>query len=159
MRNLTRGLAAGALALSLIGIGSLASAEPAHAQKFYGATGKGCTGSLFKQGASSTCVTYIQRMLNGINAEYRFSRDPFLATDGIFGPKTDAQMRAFQKWYPSLVVDGIIGPKTWDALCLYAGQSSFNYVHAPEKQRVAWTSAYSAGCYVEQSNGKRISRY
>jgi hypothetical protein len=38
-----------------------------------------------------------------------------LAVDGLFGPKTDAAVRAFQQ-ARGLVVDGICGPKTWGAL-------------------------------------------
>lgn len=37
------------------------------------------------------------------------------AADGIFGPKTDAAVRSFQR-QRGLVVDGIVGPKTWAAL-------------------------------------------
>lgn len=43
-----------------------------------------------------------------------------LETDGIFGPKTDKAVRAYQK-SKGLQVDGIVGPKTWSAL-LQSGQ-------------------------------------
>lgn len=38
-----------------------------------------------------------------------------IAVDGIFGPKTEQAVRAFQA-AKGLVVDGIIGPKTWNEL-------------------------------------------
>ena len=36
--------------------------------------------------------------------------------DGIYGDKTAAAVKAFQKANPPLVADGICGPKTWEAL-------------------------------------------
>jgi peptidoglycan hydrolase-like protein with peptidoglycan-binding domain len=43
-----------------------------------------------------------------------------LAVDGIFGPRTEASVRAFQKAMASAVavfgVDGMIGPQTWRGL-------------------------------------------
>jgi N-acetylmuramoyl-L-alanine amidase len=35
--------------------------------------------------------------------------------DGIFGPRTESGVRAFQRDY-GLAVDGIVGPRTWQKI-------------------------------------------
>ena len=52
----------------------------------------------------------MQRMLNNIGRVFPVIAP--LAEDGIFGPLTDASVRAFQTFF-GLVPDGIIGPITW----------------------------------------------
>jgi len=51
------------------------------------------------------------------------ARRRMVAVDGIFGPKTDAAVRAFQA-QKSLAVDGIVGPLTWRALIVTVKKGS-----------------------------------
>ncbi|WP_052807363.1 N-acetylmuramoyl-L-alanine amidase [Risungbinella massiliensis] len=60
-------------------------------------------GYLIKKGSIGSSVRLIQRQLGG------------LVVDGIFGPKTEARVKAFQK-QKKLAVDGIVGPITWRSL-------------------------------------------
>ena len=65
--------------------------------------------------------------VRGVQEEFQFrnlSGDPSkgLQVDGIFGPKTDAAVRGFQKAL-GIAVDGIVGPITWRALV--SGMLSF----------------------------------
>jgi peptidoglycan hydrolase-like protein with peptidoglycan-binding domain len=78
-----------------------------------------------KQGSQGDAV-------KGVQEEFQFrnlSGDPGkgLQVDGIFGPKTDAAVRGFQKALhtdiPSVTVDGVVGPVTWRALV--SGMLSF----------------------------------
>lgn len=55
-----------------------------------------------KSGSRGDDVRRLQEMLN-------------ISVDGIFGPKTEAAVKAFQKTH-GLVQDGIVGSKTWAAL-------------------------------------------
>ena len=63
---------------------------------------------LLKKGSRSEYVRHWQMFLN-LNG-YACGD-----ADGIFGPKTEAAVRKWQKNH-GLVVDGIIGPKTWASL-------------------------------------------
>jgi peptidoglycan hydrolase-like protein with peptidoglycan-binding domain len=65
------------------------------------------------RGSQGDAVRAVQSELNARN----LSGDPSkgLQVDGIFGPKTDAAVRAFQE-AAGLDVDGIVGTFTWNAL-------------------------------------------
>jgi peptidoglycan hydrolase-like protein with peptidoglycan-binding domain len=51
------------------------------------------------------------------------ARNHSVIIDGIFGPKTDAAVRAFQM-EKHLTVDGIVGPKSWSALIVTVKRGS-----------------------------------
>ncbi len=78
-----------------------------------------------RQGSKGDAVRAVQSQFHARN----LSGDPSkgLQVDGIFGPKTDAAVRAFQRALhqdiPSVTVDGIVGPVTWRALV--SGMLSF----------------------------------
>lgn len=62
-----------------------------------------------KIGSTGPLVETLQSTLNSAGA------NPALNVDGIFGPKTEAAVKAFQK-SRGLTQDGIVGPITWKAL-------------------------------------------
>lgn len=149
MKKIRKSVTAGALALAVAGLISVAPAEPAHA--YSGTTGKGCTAYQYSRGGYASCIANIQRMLNGINQSYGSSYGGFgLAVDNNFGPNTDTQVRRFQQ-FARLTSDGIVGAQTWNKLCFYAGQVSFYYPGSGTTRNAAWNAAYNAGCYVEKS--------
>lgn len=63
-------------------------------------------------GSRGPAVALLQQKLN--------AKGYHLATDGIFGPKTQAAVLSFQR-ARGLAVDGIVGPKTWGALGVSGG--------------------------------------
>jgi len=64
-------------------------------------------GTSLRVGSTGANVRMIQERLNSIGTGL-----PALATDGIFGPRTEAAVIAFQRRF-NLVPDGIVGPITW----------------------------------------------
>ncbi|MEH7548153.1 MULTISPECIES: peptidoglycan recognition protein family protein [Bacillaceae] len=59
-------------------------------------------GHLILRGSTGKDVELIQRVVH-------------ITVDGIFGPKTEAAVRAYQKFH-GLIVDGIVGSKTWGVM-------------------------------------------
>jgi peptidoglycan hydrolase-like protein with peptidoglycan-binding domain len=115
IRKAALGLLAGAavVSMTLLAAGSAGAATaapaahaPAAALK-WPVTGQGSTGER---------VFAIQYLLNQqINAK--------LATDGNYGPKTTAAVKAFQKKH-KLPVDGVVGPMTYPKLIITVKQGS-----------------------------------
>jgi peptidoglycan hydrolase-like protein with peptidoglycan-binding domain len=70
---------------------------------------------LVQQGSQGHPVKTLQYLLDGHGHP--------VSVDGIFGPKTDAAVRAFQQ-DKHLTVDGVVGPKTWSALIVQVSRGS-----------------------------------
>ena len=68
---------------------------------------------VLKRGSRGNEVKAMQYFLAFV--AYFNDRIPNIAVDGIFGPATEAAVRAFQREY-GLTVDGIVGRNTWNAL-------------------------------------------
>ena len=85
-----------------------ASAASMSVEFSVGSGGGGTTDPVLKKGSTGPDVARLQLAL----ANLGFDPGP---KDGIFGPKTDSAVRAYQA-ARGLVVDGIVGPKTWSAI-------------------------------------------
>ena len=70
---------------------------------------------LVREGQRDHPVTTLQYLLRAHHFD--------IAADGVFGPKTDAAVRAFPKDH-GLAVDGIVGPHTWSALIITVRRGS-----------------------------------
>lgn len=71
-------------------------------------------GTPLRVGSTGPNVVVVQTSLNRISQNY--PAIPKIATvDGIFGSKTEASVKAFQRIF-GLTADGIVGPGTWYAL-------------------------------------------
>jgi peptidoglycan hydrolase-like protein with peptidoglycan-binding domain len=93
---------------------------PAHFWRFASTKGVIMAGSvspwpLVKKGDQQHPVQTLQYLLG--------ARGHAVTVDGIFGPKTESAVRAFQQ-EKNLSVDGIVGPNTWSALILQVKQGS-----------------------------------
>jgi len=66
-------------------------------------------GVVLRRGMNGPSIRQVQERLNELGA------NPRLATDGVFGPLTEAAVMAFQR-ANGLNADGVVGPRTWEAL-------------------------------------------
>ena len=93
-----------------VGVTNLAELE-SQGQTFYAINWQAPNN--LQSGSRGQKVSQLQYMLN-VMAEYVPSIAP-VAVDGIFGPRTQEAVRAFQR-FAGLPEDGIVGPQTWNTL-------------------------------------------
>lgn len=74
-----------------------------------------CVDYNYSQGGYSSCVGYIQQLLNWHLYRNQAGK-PLLAVDNSFGPRTRTAVVNFQSMF-RLTADGIVGPRTWNILC------------------------------------------
>lgn len=110
------------------------------------AANAGCTNYTWdlKWGSTGTCVRYLQRILNGLNASIGYS-NVWLDVDGRFGYWTDSQVRAFQRQTGYLSADGRVGQKTWSSLCWNIATEA--YEHPWGLLDDAKAAGQAAGCH------------
>lgn len=99
--------------------GAVIAFQRAHHLTANGVVGAATWGTLIvtvRAGSKGAAVRAVQDQINFRNNRNGHTLD----VDGIFGPKTQAAVRAFQQAMAHQVrgfsVDGIVGPQTWQAL-------------------------------------------
>jgi peptidoglycan hydrolase-like protein with peptidoglycan-binding domain len=87
-----------------------------------------CDFHTVKYGSTGNCVKLLQWVLDqddsrgGALWPQECGGYPYYLTkDGIFGSKTNSDVRTFQKWH-HLSIDGVVGPNTWGQLKYYKYQ-------------------------------------
>ena len=90
-------------------------------------------GSPIRQGSTGPFVVILQTSLNRISQNYpAIPKIPNV--DGIYGPKTEAAVIAFQRVF-GLTPDGIVGPATWYAIVrLYTAVTSLSELRSQGQQ-------------------------
>ncbi len=98
-------------------------------------------GTPLRRGSSGPNVVVVQTELNRIAQNY--PAIPKLANvDGIYGSRTEASVRAFQRIF-DLTPDGIVGPATWYALVrLYTAVNSLSELRSQGQRFYAINWAY-----------------
>jgi putative peptidoglycan binding protein len=114
----------------------------------------GCVSQSLSQGATGTCVQTIESMLDHMHNYYGFaywlksgcpSSQPTCSYgyyDGIFGPKTKADVVRYQYKHAISGGNGVVGSRTWYWLCLNTGPSGFQ--DQGDYNRAGCSSIYGA---------------
>ena len=111
-------------------------------------------GTPLRVGSSGPNVVVVQVELNRIAQNYP-AIPKLAATDGIFGSRTEASVRAFQQIF-GLSVDGIVGKATWYALVrLYTGVTSLSELRSQGQQFYSISWAYP-GDLQQGDSGQKV---
>jgi len=90
-------------------------------------------GSPLRNGSTGPSVVVLQVSLNRISQNYP-AIPKISAVDGIFGPQTEAAVRAFQQIF-GLTADGIVGPATWYQIVrIYTAVNSLSELRSQGQQ-------------------------
>ena len=96
-------------------------------------------GSPLRNGSSGPNVVVVQASINRVAQNYP-AIPKIQNVDGIFGPKTEASVREFQRIF-GLTPDGIVGPATWYRLVrLYTAVTSLSELRSQGQQfyAISW---------------------
>ena len=94
---------------------AIAVAAPLSMGQGSGAAASSAAGPPLGCGAAGPAIAELQWYLNGWITATSPNGISILEVDGLFGPRTDAAVRAFQQ-AQGLTVDGLVGPQTWQRL-------------------------------------------
>lgn len=90
-------------------------------------------GTPLRNGSTGPSVVVLQVSLNRISQNYP-AIPKISAVDGIFGPQTEAAVRAFQQIF-GLTADGIVGPATWYQIVrIYTAVTSLSELRSQGQQ-------------------------
>lgn len=135
---------------------NLMSTDPARAANLPG-------GKMHEGNRNTSDVSQLQATLAELN--YTGTNGKALATDGNFGPKTEAAIRAFQIDH-HLVVDGIAGSKTFGALALamtkqenVAELDNLNINNPSHAGNPLYQQAHEAICRLDTQLGRQSDQY
>ncbi len=95
---------------------------------------------ILRHGSRGFEVRFLQRLLNRAATSDR-TGGVLLQVDGIFGPRTEAALRAFQGRHRPLLVDGVAGSQSWNVLGL---RTEKEHIHVTLSGQPSGTSCWSA---------------
>ncbi|MCQ6268616.1 peptidoglycan-binding protein [Fictibacillus sp. WQ 8-8] len=115
--------------------------------------------SILRENARGVEIQNMQYILNVLGF---YTDSAVVDVDGIFGPKTEAGVKKYQKAH-GLKADGVVGPRTWDSFSQYIEKRGTNTYGAGGNMglRVHWkydnSSYYSGSKAYIYGNGDTLS--